>query len=518
MPSSDKPIQPAGGHTALILADQLAPDNPALAGADRVVFVESLGAMRGRRYHRARLQVVFSAMRHRAAELRNEGREVIEIRAAESVSSALVDGGWLGPAASPVVCQRPESFRVAQKLAAAGVQLTDGGTFVADTAEFAEWAAGRKRITMEFFYRRMRTEHNLLLDTDGGPEGGKWNLDSENRRPPKEGLSPPQPWLPTEDEIDAQVRGEIEAFETKHGISLWGNGAPREFAVTASEAKTALDDFIANRLAGFGPWQDAMVPGEDTMFHARISVPLNLGLLDPLEACRAAEAAYRAGAVPLQSAEGFIRQIIGWREFVRCMYRLREGEWETDNALGASLPLPPAFYDPSATDWQCLSSTIETVDRTGYAHHIERLMVLGNSMLLLGVEPHEALAWFRESFVDAADWVMAPNVLGMGIHADGGVMMTKPYAAGGNYMNRMSRHCSSCRYDPKQRKGEDACPLTAMYWEFLDRHRERFAANPRMSLAIRNLERIDPAELKQVIETAEAARGRIARGETPKSG
>ncbi|MEI7889536.1 MAG: cryptochrome/photolyase family protein, partial [Actinomycetes bacterium] len=261
MPSLDKPIQPAGGHTALILADQLAPDNPALAGADRVVFVESLGAMRGRRYHRARLQVVLSAMRHRAAELRDQGREVIEIRQAESVSSALVDGGWLGPAASPVVCQRPESFRVAQKLAAAGVQLIDGGTFVADTAEFAEWAEGRKRITMEFFYRRMRTEHNLLLDTDGGPEGGKWNLDSENRRPPKEGLSPPQPWLPTEDDIDAEVRGEIEAFETKHGISLWGNGAPREFAVTASEAKTALDDFIANRLVGFGPWQDAMVPG-----------------------------------------------------------------------------------------------------------------------------------------------------------------------------------------------------------------------------------------------------------------
>ncbi|MCX6390384.1 MAG: cryptochrome/photolyase family protein, partial [Solirubrobacterales bacterium] len=365
---------------------------------------------------------------------------------------------------------------------------------------------------MEFFYRRMRTEHNLLLDSGGAPEGGKWNLDSENRRPPKDGLSPPQPWLPTEDEIDAEVRADLNTFETEHGVAMWGNGAPREFAVTATEAKAVLDDFIANRLAGFGPWQDAMVPGEDTMFHSRISVPLNLGLLDPLEACRAAEAAYRAGAVPLQSAEGFIRQIIGWREFVRCMYRLREGEWETDNALGASLPLPPAFHDPSATDWQCLSSTIEIVDRTGYAHHIERLMVLGNSILLLGVEPGEALAWFRESFVDAADWVMAPNVLGMGIHADGGVMMTKPYAAGGNYMNRMSRHCGSCRYDPKQRKGENACPLTAMYWEFLDRHRERFAANPRMSLAIRNLERIDPAELEQVRETAEAARRRIARG------
>lgn len=202
--------KPGTGHTALVLADQLAPDNPALAGAGRVVFVESLAAMRGRRYHRARVHVVLSAMRHRAAELRSEGREVIEIREAQSVSAALVDGGWLGPAAAPVVCQRPESSRLAEALAGAGVLLIDGGTFVADAAGFADWAEGRKRITMEFFYRRMRTEHNLLLDSGGGPEGGKWNLDAENRRPPKEGLSPPQPWLPAEDEIDAEVRADLK--------------------------------------------------------------------------------------------------------------------------------------------------------------------------------------------------------------------------------------------------------------------------------------------------------------------
>ena len=499
-------------RTALVLADQLSPENPALEGAERVLFIESLGAMRGRRYHRARLQVVLSAMRHRADELRREGREVIEIREADGFRAALAESGLGGPDGG-VVCQRPETASVAKVLEEAGVELADGGTFVADADRFAAWAEGRKRITMEFFYRQMRGDHGLLLDAAGGPEGGKWNLDSENRRPPKDGLEVPEPWLPEEDAIDLEVRADLNRYSSEHGIAMWGADSPRAFAVTPGEARLVLDDFVATRLAGFGPWQDAMVPGEDTVFHSRLSVPLNLGVLDPLEACRAAEAAYRAGSVPLQSAEGFIRQVIGWREFVRCMYRFREGSWPSDNALEARMPLPPAFHDPDATDWECLRSTVETVDRTGYAHHIERLMVLGNSMLLLGVEPGEALAWFRESFVDAADWVMAPNVLGMGIHADGGVTMTKPYAAGGNYMSRMSRHCGDCRYDPKRRIGPDACPLTAMYWEFLERHRDRFAANPRMSLAIKNLERIERGELEEITKTAGAARGRLARAE-----
>ena len=499
-------------QTALVLADQLSERNPALDGAERVVFVESLGAMRGRRYHRARLQLVLSAVRHRADALRSRGIEVVEIREAEGFAQALAPSGKLDAGWGRMTCQRPESHRTAAMLEALGVELVEGRDFLADAAEFADWATGRKRITMEYFYRRMRVEHGLLLDGDGGPEGGKWNLDSENRRPPREGLSPPVPWQPEEDAIDAEVRSDLEQFESRHGIAMWGEAGARQFAVTPGEARLALDDFVAHRLAGFGPWQDAMVPREPWMFHSLLSVPLNLGLLDPLGACRAVEEAYRDGKVPLQSAEGFIRQVIGWREFVRCMYRLREGEWESDNALGAELPLPPVFHDPEATDWECLRSTVDAVGRTGYAHHIERLMVLGNSMLLLGVEPHAALAWFRESFVDAADWVMAPNVLGMGIHADGGVTMTKPYAAGGNYMSRMSRHCESCRYDPKRRTGPDACPLSAMYWEFLDRHRERFASNTRMSLALRNLERIEPAEMEGIRAVATGARERLARG------
>ena len=488
--------------TALILGEQLGDANPVLEGADRVLFIESTGAMAQHRYHRARLHIVMSGMRHRAAELRAEGREVIEVRGAESFDEALA--GF-----DDVVCMEPENRSWAAKLEGLGVELLPSNAFLADQAAFDEWAAGKKRVTMEHFYRGMRRAHGLLLDADGGPEGGKWNLDAENRKPPAKGLTAPQPWMPIEDEIDAGVRADLDALE-KGGLSMWGADNPREFAVTASEAEEALADFVENRLPEFGPWQDAMVTGERTLFHARLSVPLNLGLLDPLDVVNRVEGEYRAGRVPLQSAEGFIRQVIGWREFVRCMYRFRFDEWATDNGLSADKPLPAAFWGEGQTDLNCLQETIDTVKETGYAHHIERLMVLGNSMLLFGIKPDEALDWFRASFVDAADWVMAPNVIGMGIHADGGVMMTKPYAAGGNYMSKMSQHCKGCRYDPKKRVGDDACPLTAMYWDFLARNRETFASNHRMSLALKNVDRIPADELEAIKQVAARERARLA--------
>ena len=481
--------------TALILGEQLGADNPALEGTDRVLFVESTGAMGNRRYHRSRLHIVMSAMRHRAEELRVGGREVVEIRGVGSFAKALAGQGDL-------VCMEPENRDWAERLESFGVELVPSNSFLASPADFAEWAEGKKRVTMEHFYRGMRRTYGLLLDEDGGPEGGKWNLDAENRKPPAKGLSAPRPWLPVEDSIDEQVRADLDGLIAS-GLNVWGPDRPREFAVTAAEADAVLEDFIANRLPEFGPWQDAMVEGERTLFHARLSVPLNLGLLDPLELVQRVEGEYRAGRVPLQSAEGFIRQVIGWREFVRCMYRFRFDSWSEDNGLGAKLPLPAVFWGEGETDWNCLQETINTVEETGYAHHIERLMVLGNAMLLLGVEPQEALDWFRASFVDAADWVMAPNVIGMGIHADGGVMMTKPYAAGGNYMSKMSQHCKGCRYDPKQRTGDDACPLTALYWDFLARNREKLKDNHRMALAFKNLERIDPIELAEVRRVAQ---------------
>jgi deoxyribodipyrimidine photolyase-related protein len=282
-----------------------------------------------------------------------------------------------------------------------------------------------------------------------------------------------------------------------------GRGRPREFPATAAEARAALTDFVAYRAARFGPWQDAIADGRRWLFHSRLSSSLNLWLLDPLEACRAVEAAYRAGTVPLQSAEGFIRQVIGWREYVWGMYWLREPQWREDDALGAERPLPAAFWT-GETDANCLRSCVRDVRESAYAHHIQRLMVLGNLMLLLGVRPWEAVEWFQGCFIDGAEWVMAPNVAGMATFADGGVMMTKPYPAGGNYVDRMSDYCGGCRFDPRVREGEDACPVTALYWDFVARHAERFAGNRRMRGAVRGLQRMDPARLADQRERAAA--------------
>jgi deoxyribodipyrimidine photolyase-related protein len=270
--------------------------------------------------------------------------------------------------------------------------------------------------------------------------------------------------------------------------------------VTPEEARRALRSFVDERLADFGPWQDAMVPGERMLFHANLSTPLNLGVLDPLTVVRAAERAYAEGTAPIESVEGFVRQVLGWREYVWGMYWRRVGSWPRRNALRAHRDLPAVFTGTAETrsGWECLDATLDAVREDAYAHHIERLMVLANTLLLAGVKPWQAVRWFETAFIDGAEWVMAPNAAGMGLYADGGEMMTKPYAAGGNYMSKMSRHCGSCQYDPKRRTGPEACPLTALYWDFLDRHRDALDGNHRMAMPLRSLARIDAAELAAI--------------------
>ncbi len=488
------------GHTAVVLGDQLLRDHPALDGADRVLFVESLPMLRRRWLHRQRAHVVLSGMRHFAEELRAGGDvEVVERRAAPSLAAALADER------GPLVAASPNAPGARAVLERAGARLVPSTQFLTPSEDFAAWADGRRRLKMEDFYREQRRRFGVLLDADGGPEGGQWNYDPENRRPPRDmpaDLRPPEPWRPTEDDIDAEVRRDLDT----HAPDLWGRDAPRRFAVTPEEADRALRSFIDERLPEFGPWQDAMVPGEPWLFHSLLSVPLNLGVLDPLDAVRAAEAAYRSGGIPLQSAEGFIRQILGWREYVHGVFWLRQ--LDGANALDAHAPLPDAFLgEPSG--WNCLDSVVDGVRERGYAHHIERLMVLGNTLLLTGVEPGQAVDWFARAFVDGAAWVMAPNAAGMALYADGGQMTTKPYAAGGNYVNRMSRFCGDCRYDPKQRTGPDACPLSALYWDFVDRHRERLDGNRRMAMPLRSLAKIDPAELDAIRARAADARAEL---------
>ena len=349
----------------------------------------------------------------------------------------------------------------------------------------------------------------MLLDERGKPEGGRWSFDPENRGPPVRGLSAPTPWQPEEDAIDAQVRRDLDRLPRVH---LWGQDGPRSVAVTPDEASCALHSFITTRLEQFGPWQDAMVDGEPVLFHSLLSTPMNLGVLEPLAAIRAAEGAYRSGAVPIQSAEGFVRQILGWREYVWGTYWLRRERWPHENALSAGFDLPNAFWGRT-TSWNCLDTVVAQVRETGYAHHIQRLMVLGNAMLLAGVKPWQAVRWFQGAFLDGAEWVMAPNAAGMTLYADEGQMTTKPYAAGGNYISRMSSYCRGCRYDPHARTGEDACPLTALYWDFVDRHRERFVGHPRMRLPLRGLARIDDRELQQIRALARRARSELGVGE-----
>lgn len=487
------------GHTALILGDQLSHGNPALEGADRVLVVESRAALARLRYHRQRRHLVLSSMRHFAAELRERGEhEVIERRDIDTLGEILGDY-------DDVVCAEPNSRPSRRALTRLGVRTVPSTQFLTDPDVFRTWAsAQRGRLVMEPFYRDQRRRFSLLLDANGKPEGGRWNYDTENRRPAHDDLRAPDPWLPQEDDIDAEVRRDLDRM----GLPEWGEDAPRQWAATAAEARRTLEDFVEHRLALFGPWQDAMVAEDRWLYHSRLSSSFNLWLLDPLEACRAAEAAYRAGRAPLTSVEGFIRQLIGWREYIWGMYWLRDGAaWKADNALEAQRPLPEAFWT-GETDANCLATTVRDVRESAWANHIQRLMVLGNLMLLIGVEPWEGVEWFQ-TFIDGAEWVMAPNVVGMATYGDGGRMMTKPYAGSGAYIDRMSTYCGGCRYSPKVRTGPEACPVTALYWDFMATHAERFKPNRRMNGPLANLRRMDPALLRDMRTRAEAFRASL---------
>jgi deoxyribodipyrimidine photolyase-related protein len=440
-------------------------------------------------------------MRHFAAELERSGLEVDyrrEQNLAEGLRAHIAEFGPEG-----VVLEEPLTLGAGARLESLDgrVQVLDAGPFLTSPADFAEWASGRKQLRMEDFYRRQRRRFDLLMDGDE-PVGGSWNYDTENRKRAPAGTEPPVPYRPEEDVIDKQVRADLDQLAPR--LPMVGADGPRLFPATREEARIALDAFITGRLTDFGNYQDAMIGGERFMWHALISSSLNLGLLDPLECARAAEDAYHRGEVPINSVEGFIRQVVGWREYVWGVYRLRGLELAESNALEAhaSLPGAVATLDPDGTDMACLKDVLTGIRDTAYAHHIERLMVLGNLMLLLGVEPKAATDWFHGAFIDGYEWVMAPNVAGMALWADGGRMMSKPYAASGRYIDRMSDHCRGCRYSPGKRTGEDACPFTTLYWDFLARKREKLAKNHRMNFQIRNLDRIDAAELAKVKQRA----------------
>ena len=368
--------------------------------------------------------------------------------------------------------------------------------FLCSPVEFKSWAEGRKQLRMEYFYRDMRRKTGLLMDGDQ-PVGGKWNFDSENRKAADMDLFMPRPKAFAPDAITSEVLELVAAKFDSH----FGDLAPFWFAVTRADAEAAFATFVDQALSQFGDYQDAMLKGEPFLYHSVISQYLNCGLLDPLRVCHQVEAAYRAGRAPLNAAEGFIRQIIGWREYVRGIYWLKMPGYERSNYFGHGRPLPD-FYWTGETDMACIRAAVTQTKELAYAHHIQRLMLTGNFAMLAGIDPHALHEWYLSVYADAFEWVELPNTVGMSQFADGGLLASKPYAASGAYINRMSNYCSSCRFDVKQRTGPEACPFNALYWDFIARNRAKLAGNPRMAQMIRTYDKFAPAEKKRVGESA----------------
>jgi deoxyribodipyrimidine photolyase-related protein len=473
-----------------LFGDQLGPhflDGP----GQPVLLVESRKAFARKRFHRAKAHLVLSAMRHRAAELGDRCRYLRVDTYREAVEQV----------GEPLTVCQPTSYaadRLVRSLP--GVQVLAARGFATSREDFTAWAAGRgaRRLLLEDFYRHSRARLGLLMD-GGEPAGGRWNLDADNRRPPPKGartLGAGEPWWPAEDEIDQQVRADLDRWVADGDVAFVGDDGPRRFAVTAHEAAQALQHFVTRRLAVFGPYEDAMLAGDTWMAHSGLSAPMNLGLLDPLDVARAAERAYRAGEVPLQSAEGFIRQVIGWRDYVWHLYWHLGEDYRLRNELAARVDVPRWFadLDAEAVQASCLRQALVEVRQHGWVHHIPRLMVLGNYALQRGWDPAQVTDWFHRNFVDGYDWVMVANVVGMSQYADGGVLATKPYAAGGAYLNRMSDFCRGCAYSPTVRVGERACPFTAGYWWFLHRQRDRLRGNHRMAQPLQGIKRLKDLE------------------------
>lgn len=458
--------------TQLLFADQLGPHFDL---GEPIVLVESVGRLAARPYHWQKAHLILSALRHRALD------DGVTLVAADSYRA------FLAATDSVFSVVNPTSFGYRKLVASTRFDVLPSRGFVTSEKDWATWVESKsgKRLLLEDFYRGTRRRTGLLME-GAEPVGGAWNFDHENRLPaPKKTstLPVPAPWYPTEDEIDAEVRRDLTRWHAEGKIRLVGSDGPRLFAVTREEALVALEHFIVERLDLFGPYEDAGLTGDWAMSHSLLSVPLNLGLLDPLEVARAAESAYLAGNARLSSVEGFIRQVTGWRDFVWHLYWHFGEQYVEQNFLGAQTPLPKSWetLDAESVDAACVSHAIEKVDQRGWLHHIERLMILGNVALQRGMNPRQLNDWFMNSFVDGTPWVMPANVIGMSQFADGGKMSTKPYIGGGAYVSRMTNYCGGCIFDPKVRVGDKACPVTAGYWAFLDKNEGALAGNFRMA-------------------------------------
>ena len=500
-------------HLVLVLGDQLDARSAAFAGfdaaRDRVLMVEAPDESTHVPSTRMRTAMFLSAMRHFAdEEITGRAWPLDYLRLGahrfDTIADALDDALTRHRPDALVMTQAGEwrlADAIAQCCAHHAVRLDerDDLHFMASKQEFAEYVGSRRQLVMEPFYRRMRKQHGILIDADGGPTGGEWNYDHENRgafgrKGP--GLLP----APVGFEPDA-ITQEVIADMALHLGDQYGSADAFDWPVTRKQALVALEDFVTHRLQDFGRFQDAMWQREPYLYHARLSAAMNLKLLDPREVIAAAT----GSDAPLPAVEGFVRQILGWREFMRGVYWWRMPDLAQANALKHNAPLPD-WYWTGQVRMNCMRETIGQTLATGYAHHIQRLMVTGNFALTFGMDPQQVHAWYLSVYVDAVEWVEMPNVLGMALYADGSRFVTKPYAAGGAYINRMSNYCAGCVYKPGDRTGETACPVTVMYWDFVARHADMLEGNPRTVMMARNLQRMDPDEVKTLQATAQRMR------------
>ncbi|WP_375450562.1 cryptochrome/photolyase family protein [uncultured Devosia sp.] len=494
----------------LILGDQLSRDISSLNDLDRdsdvVLMVEIADETTYAPHHKQKLVLVLSAMRHFAEDMGEAGVTLDYVQLEDAGNS----GNFTGELQRAierhdpgrVVVTEAAEYRVLDMMRdwttflSVPVEIRRDDRFICSLDEFAAWAKDRKSFRMEFFYREMRRKTGLLMD-DGKPAGGAWNFDADNRKSLPKGQTTPTRLRFEPD----QITRDVMALVARRFAGNFGDLEPFGWAVTRLQALEALDHFIAECLPRFGDYQDAMTERSAFLWHSIISPYINIGLLDPIAVCSAAQDAWRAGQAPLNATEGFIRQIIGWREYIRGIYWLKMPDYAKTNVLNAQRPMP-WFYWSGETAMNCVANVVADTRRHAYAHHIQRLMVTGNFALLAGIRPADIEEWYLAVYIDAYDWVELPNTHGMAIFADGGLLASKPYAASGAYINRMSDYCRGCRYDPRLRTGPDACPFTQLYWNFLIEHRQRLAANPRMAMPYRNLDRMEAAERDTIRQEA----------------
>ncbi len=487
-----------------ILGDQLMPNHPLLDPAQKrhrvVVMIEAVDRMQERNAHQHKVILVLSAMRHFAESLRQQGWRV-DYREAENFQQGLQahleefqpEKLWMMESAEWQLRQLQRQHAAKLNLP---IEVVKNSHFLVE--KFAPEEKSGKKLILENFYRAMRKHFGVLLEKNGDPSGGAWNFDHQNRQTYDGNVSPPIPVSFFPDAITQAVITKVK----EHCQNNIGSVVGFNLAVTREQALAVLNDFIVRRLPNFGVYEDAMVQDEPILFHSLLSPLMNIGLLEPLEIVQRAEAAYRAGLAPINSVEGFIRQIIGWREYMYWRYHKMMPDLQAANYWNATRELPEFFWT-AETKMNCLHQIISRVVATGYSHHIERLMVLCNFALLVGINPRAVNDWFLSVYFDAYDWVVTPNVIGMGLCADGGVVGTKPYIASAAYINKMSDYCGGCAYKPKVRTGDDACPFNFLYWNFLLRFESQLRASPRMGPNVLGLRHLDAAERQRVQAQAE---------------